>query len=128
MPPSPPPICFRGSSIYPRIRAFCSPTAAVWGAFFELQPVATDGQSAEYLAGVSRQLQDLITDAIPEDDPDPWVLQVFIQDEPSFHGLCELRTQAASPLIETPFTQHHLQTLEAHLARSPHPEVSLRTE
>lgn len=102
----------------PAHQAFALADGRSVGAFFELQPIATDGQSAEYLAGVSRQLQDLVTDAIPEEDPDPWVLQVFIQDEPSFHGfLCELRTQTDSRLLETPFTQHHLQTLEAHLAR-----------
>jgi len=88
------------------------------GAFFEVQPLATDGQGPEHLAGVSARLQDLVSDAVPEEDPDPWVLQLYAQDEASFQGhLLELRTQTDPRFLETPFTRQYFETLEAHLAR-----------
>jgi len=88
------------------------------GAFFELQPAATDGQSAEYLAGLCGRLQDLVTDAVPEEDPDAWVLQVFVQDEPSLKAVVAgLRAETDRVRLTTPFTRHYFETLEAHLNR-----------
>jgi F pilus assembly protein of type IV secretion system len=88
------------------------------GAFFELQPVPTDGETPEYLGGLCGRLQDLVTNAVPEEDPDAWVLQFFVQDEPSFHGLLgDLRTHIDPLLLGTPFTQHYITTLDTHLTR-----------
>ena len=88
------------------------------GAFFELQPAATDGQSPEYLAGLCGRLQDLITDAVPEEDPCPWVLQLFVQDEPSLKAVVAgLRAETDPARLTTSFTRHYFETLEAHLNR-----------
>ncbi len=107
----------------PAHRVFALADGRSAGALFELQPVATDGQSAEYLAALAGQLQDLVTEAIPEEDPDAWVLQLFVQDEPSFRGfLRELRAEIDPRLAATPFSEHYLQTLEAHLTRVTAPE------
>ncbi|MGH8653135.1 MAG: TraC family protein, partial [Gammaproteobacteria bacterium] len=107
----------------PAHRAFALADGRSVGALFELQPVATNGQSAAYLAALAGQLQDLVTEAIPEEDPDPWVLQLFVQDEPSFRGfLRELRAQIDPRLAATPFSKHYLQTLETHLTRVTAPE------
>ena len=102
----------------PEHQAFVLADGRSVGAFFELQPVPTDGETPEYPSGLCGRLQDLVTNAVPEEDPDTWVLQFFVQDEPSFHGLLgDLRTHIDPLLLSTPFTQHYITTLDRHLTR-----------
>ena len=102
----------------PEHQAFALADGRSVGAFFEIRPAATDGQNAEYLGSLCARLQDLITDAVPEEDPDPWVLQLFVQDDPSLEAvLCGIRDETDPALLGSPFTAHYLETLKAHLAR-----------
>ncbi len=51
------------------------------GALFELTPVSCEARPAAFLESLRDQLQGVITEAIPEEDPAPWVLQLYVQDD-----------------------------------------------
>ncbi|MGH8565472.1 MAG: TraC family protein [Gammaproteobacteria bacterium] len=93
----------------PEDQAFALADGRSVGAFFEIRPSATDGQSTEYLGSLCARLQDLITDAVPEEDPDPWVLQIYVQDDPSLEAvLGGIRDEVDPALLGSLFTAHPL--------------------
>ena len=88
------------------------------GAFFELKPRATDALGPAELAELRDTLQIAITEVIPEEDPDPWVLQIYVQDDPDLQSL--LNRLAAYPHADardSAFTRYQLQSLRTHLAQ-----------
>ncbi len=92
------------------------------GALFELQPCATEAKSPQDLVSLRDAIQAAITDAIPEEDPDPWVLQCFVQDEPNLLSFTDtLQDYPADFLNGSSFTQHHQVLMAEHLQRVSRP-------
>jgi conjugative transfer ATPase len=104
----------------PEARAFLLEDGASVGALFELTPVGTEARSQDFLEGLREAIQIALSDAIPERDEAPWVLQIYVQDEPD---LGELANDISS-YSETPagqFTRSYVDTMAAHLARITKP-------
>lgn len=57
------------------------------GAILELQPVGTEARDDKFMTSLRDAIQVALTDAIPEHETSPWVLQLFVQDQ---HDLGEL--------------------------------------
>ncbi|MCP4964966.1 MAG: conjugative transfer ATPase, partial [bacterium] len=92
------------------------------GAMFELTPAGTEARTPEFMNQLRDAIQTSLTDAIPEEDDAPWVLQVYVQDEPSLQGFQkEIEDYPQPSAKETPFTQHFQAMFSQHLARITRP-------
>ena len=56
------------------------------GALFELTPAGTEARTPAFMTQLRDAIQTALTDVIPEADEAPWILQVYVQDEPSLLG------------------------------------------
>ena len=102
----------------PEARAFLLEDGVSVGALFELEPVGTEARTPEFLAELHDAIQTAISDAIPERDDAPWVVQIYVQDEPTLRSLTQqLAAYATGGARDTVFTQHYQALLARHLAR-----------
>ena len=107
----------------PEARAFLLEDGASVGALFELTPVATEARPPEFLAELRDALQTALSDAIPERDDAPWVVQLYAQDEPSLEALTQTLATYIDPNARgTAFTHHYQHLFATHLARLTCPE------
>ncbi len=92
------------------------------GALFELEPVGCEARTPQFMAQLRDAIQTALTDAIPEEDDAPWVLQVYVQDEPSLKGFQkEIEAYAQPSAKDTAFTRHYQETFARHLERISQP-------
>ena len=92
------------------------------GALFDLQPVGSEARSPAFMAQLRDALQVALNDAIPEEEEGPWVVQVFVQDEPSLGAFAEeLRAYPDERLRRSGFSQHQQSVMQDHLARISRP-------
>jgi hypothetical protein len=67
-------------------------------------------------------LQTSLNDVIPEDELAPWVLQIYVQDEPSLARFAESLCHYPDARHRgSAFTQHQQAVMRAHLARISRP-------
>ncbi|MBN3849442.1 conjugative transfer ATPase [Paraburkholderia sp. Ac-20342] len=90
-------------------------------AFFELTPVGTEGRERHWLSEVRDSLENALQDSFDELDDNPWVIQLYAQDETDWeryldtlHGYIQPRAQgsAFSNFYER-FFAHHLRAIAA---------------
>ncbi len=70
----------------PASRTFLLEDGLSVGALFELTPAGTEARTRAFMSQLRDAIQTALTDAIPEEDDAPWILQVYVQDEPSLQG------------------------------------------
>ncbi|MCP5410090.1 MAG: conjugative transfer ATPase [Chromatiaceae bacterium] len=106
----------------PESRAFLLEDGVSVGALFELEPVGTEARTEGFMNHLRDAIQTALTEAIPEIDDAPWVLQVYVQDEPSLtrfqHEVADYVQPGARDTI---FTRHYQQSFTEHLARISRP-------
>ena len=84
------------------------------GALFELIPAGTEARTPAFMTQLRDAIQTALTDAIPEDDHAPWVLQVYVQDEPSLQEFQHALADYAQPGAQgTAFTRYFQDTFSA---------------
>ena len=71
---------------HPGSRTFVLEDGVSVGALFELTPAGTEARTPAFMTQLRDAIQTALTDAIPEADEAPWILQVYVQDEPSLQG------------------------------------------
>ncbi|WP_436286540.1 conjugative transfer ATPase [Serratia nevei] len=90
-------------------------------AFFELTPVGTEGRELHWLAQIRDSLENALQDSFDELDDNPWVVQLYAQDETDWasylntlHSYIQPRAQgsAFSEFYER-FFAHHLRAVAA---------------
>ncbi len=92
------------------------------GALFEITPVGTEARTSDFMTQLRDAIQTGLTDAIPEEDGAPWIVQVYVQDEPSLQGLtAALGGYAGSGGATSAYGRHFQQTMSSHLARITQP-------
>lgn len=102
----------------PESQTFLLDDGASVGALLDVTPVGTEAMSPDALARLRDNLQSVLTDAVPEEDGAPWVLQLYVQDEPSLDALARAVRDHVHPRAQdTDFTSDYLDRLTAHLAR-----------
>jgi len=92
------------------------------GALFELIPAGTEARTPAFMTHLRDAIQTALTEAIPEEDGAPWILQVYVQDEPSLEGF--KKDVANYPLLDvrdTAYTRHFQQMLSDHLSEITRP-------
>ncbi|WP_069865649.1 conjugative transfer ATPase [Pseudomonas citronellolis] len=85
-------------------------------AFYELLPVGTEGREPEWLLQVRDTLENVLQDAFDELDDTPWIVQFYVQDDPSWDSyLKELRAYIQPRAQGTAFSEFYLQFFAHHL-------------
>ncbi|CAB5671119.1 type IV secretion system ATPase VirB4 [Delftia tsuruhatensis] len=85
-------------------------------AFFELTPLGTEGREAHWLAQARDALENALQDSFDELDDNPWVLQLYAQDESSFAPyLASLRDYVQPRAQGSAFTDFYLRYFAHHL-------------
>ncbi|NIB44053.1 conjugative transfer ATPase [Pseudomaricurvus alkylphenolicus] len=100
----------------PDSRAFLLEDGVSLGAVFEINPVGCEARTPDYMRQLRDAIQTAINETLPERDDSPWVLQVYVQDEPSLTAFDESVASYPKPAVrETTFTQRYQETLSEHL-------------
>ncbi len=77
------------------------------GALFELEAVGTEARTSAFMSQLRDAIQSTLNDAIPEEEGTPWVLQVFVQDEPNLRQFAQQLSNYPDPrLRRTRFSRH----------------------
>ena len=85
-------------------------------AFFELRPLGTEGREAAWLAQARDALENALQDSFDELDENPWVVQLYAQDEASFdHYLDALRHYIQPRAQGSRFSEFYLKFFAHHL-------------
>ena len=66
-------------------------------ALLELRPIGTEARDENYMSDLRDAIQVALTDAIPEHETSPWVLQLFVQDEHDLSSLEHRLEKYGSP-------------------------------
>lgn len=86
------------------------------GALFEIEPVGCEARTPDFMAHLRDAIQTAINEALPELDDAPWILQVYVQDEPSLSGFAQSLADYAQPRARpSEFTRHYQSVMSAHL-------------
>jgi conjugative transfer ATPase len=106
----------------PDSRCFLLEDGVSVGAVFELTPVGTEARTPAFMAELRNTIQTALTEAVPELDEAPWVLQLYVQDEPSLTDLVT-SVQAHMPqgTHRSAYSRHYLAMLREHCARISRP-------
>ena len=106
----------------PDSRCFLLEDGVSVGALFELTPAGTEARTPGFMAELRDAIQTAITEAIPELDDTPWILQLYVQDEPSLSDLLrQVEAYVPPGASESAYTRHFLELLMAHCARISRP-------
>jgi len=106
----------------PDSRTFLLEDGVSVGALFEITPAGTEARTPEFMRQLRDAIQTALTDAIPEEDDAPWILQVYVQDEPSLKEFQqEVAVYAQPSAKDSTFTRHYQETFSKHLARITRP-------
>ncbi|KWU48834.1 conjugative transfer ATPase [Pseudomonas palleroniana] len=85
-------------------------------AFFELTPVGTEGREASWLKTVRDALENALQDSFDELEGQPWVVQLYAQDESDWANyLNKLKAYIQPRAQGTAFAEYYLQMFEQHL-------------
>jgi TraC protein len=106
----------------PHSRTFLLEDGVSVGALLEFTPVGSEARTPTFMAQLRDAIQTALTDAIPEEDDAPWILQVYVQDEPSLTTLQRDLADYAQPSAAGSAYTQHFQTLFAeHLSQISRP-------
>jgi len=85
-------------------------------AFYELVPLGTEGREPGWLAHARDALENALQDSFDELDENPWVLQLYAQDETSFDQYMQTLRDYVQPRARgTVFTEFYLRFFSHHL-------------
>ena len=88
------------------------------GVLLELTPAGTEARTPEFMEQLRDAVQTALTEAIPEEDEAPWILQVYVQDEPSLQAFGrEVGAYAQADIRDSEFTRVYLEAFTRHLSR-----------
>ncbi|QIQ21459.1 conjugative transfer ATPase [Zophobihabitans entericus] len=85
-------------------------------AFFELVPIGTEGREASWLETVRDALENTLQDSFDEDEDQPWVIQLYAQDESNFDHYIETLNNYIHPRAKgSAFTEFYQRFFQHHL-------------
>jgi conjugative transfer ATPase len=83
---------------------------------FEVQPVGCEATTPAFMTQLRDAIQTAINEAIPERDDVPWVLQIYVQDEPRLTQFNESLASYPSPAVRaSDYSQHYQSVMSKHL-------------
>ncbi|MFZ4823958.1 conjugative transfer ATPase [Pseudomonas putida] len=85
-------------------------------AFFELQPVGTEGREPAWMTQARDTLENVLQDSFDELDDAPWIVQFYAQDETIWDSYLDNLRHYIQPRAQgTAFTEFYLRFFEHHL-------------
>jgi len=88
------------------------------GALFDLTPVGTEARTRPFMVALRNAIQTALSEALPELDEGPWVLQLYVQDEPSLDSLVQsLQQYPTAPLRKQAYSRVWHSLVQAHCQR-----------
>lgn len=92
------------------------------GSLFKIRTVGSEARTQTFMKNTRNGLQEVIN-AIPEERGNPWILQLYLQDEPDFGRLTDkIRNYVKPSAKETEFTDAFLETMDQHFQSITSPE------
>ncbi len=92
------------------------------GALLEILPVGTEACTPRYLQQLHDAVQTALTDAVPEQAEAPWILQVYVQDEPSLQRFwAEIEAYAPPGVLDSDYSRYYREVFSQHLQRISRP-------
>ena len=86
------------------------------GCLYEITPLASEASDPDYLLSTQDAITASLTDLIPERSFDPWIVGVYVYDEPHLgQVLEEITAYADKHAPSDEYTSHWLTQVEAHL-------------
>lgn len=102
----------------PESQSFLLEDGVSVGALFELTPVGTEARTPAFMETLRDAIQTAITEAIPECSDTPWILQLYVQDEPSLSGFMrDVEDYLPAHVNSCVYTREYLELLKTHCAR-----------
>ena len=85
-------------------------------AFFELTPIGTEGREVPWLSQTRDALENALQDSFDEFDEQPWIVQLYAQDDATWADyLCSLRDYLQPRAENSEFSDFYLRFLAHHL-------------
>ena len=81
------------------------------GALFDLTPVGTEARTGPFMVSLRDAIQTALSEALPERDDGPWVLQLYVQDEPSLDSLVQSLKHYPAPSVRQQVYSRFYQAL-----------------
>ena len=93
------------------------------GSGFELGSIAAEAASPEHLQSVFEKIRDTFAHVVPLHQQDPWIMQMYVQDEYSLSSALSHMEHSIDPeLLQTAFTQDYLTRLGDLFTKMARPE------
>lgn len=90
------------------------------GAVYDIKPTACEGRPEQFLKNLQDNIKNMLC-SVPERDHNPWVMQIYVQDDDSLLQTYDKLEQSIPESIrETEFTQQWLQIQKQHLEDISH--------
>tara|TARA_R110001592_G_scaffold261196_2_gene526036 strand:+ start:4358 stop:7111 length:2754 start_codon:yes stop_codon:yes gene_type:complete len=100
----------------PESKAFLLEDGVSLGALFEVQPVGCEARTPAFMTQLRDAIQTAINEAIPERDDAPWILQIYVQDEPKLTQFDTLLASYPSSKVRaSEYSQHYQSVMTKHL-------------
>jgi conjugative transfer ATPase len=100
----------------PECKAFLLEDGVSLGALFEVQPVGCEARTPAFMTQLRDAIQTAINEAIPERDDAPWILQIYVQDEPKLTQFDTLLASYPSWKVRaSEYSQHYQSVMTKHL-------------
>jgi len=85
-------------------------------AFFEVTPIGTEGREAQWLDHIRDALENALQDSLDEFDDNPWVVQLYAQDETGWDAYLRALRDYVHPRAKgSAFTEFYLRLVEHHV-------------
>lgn len=93
------------------------------GSGFELGSIPAEAASPEHLDAVFNKIRDTFATVVPLHQDDPWVMQMYVNDEYSLKPVLKHISKYIEPeMAESPFTQDYLARLNDLFSKMERPE------
>lgn len=100
----------------PEEQAFLLEDGISVAAVLELRSVGAEARSPAFLEELRDNLQVVLTEALSEEDDAPWIIQIYLQDIPSFREFIKEMVDYAVPAArDTTFAKHYFKDFKEHL-------------
>lgn len=85
-------------------------------ALYELEPIGTEGREPGWLCQIRDAIENALQDSLDELEEQPWVVQMYAQDETNWEGYLKSLAGHIQPRAQgTAFTEFYLRFFKAHL-------------
>ncbi len=83
------------------------------GSGFELGDIPAEAAAPEYLQAIFEKVRDTFASVVPLHQTEPWVMQMFVQDEFSLEPVIDhIKNHVSDNMMDKPITQDYLKKLQ----------------